>query len=183
MSVRPPVLAVLLALLGAGCAAMANTAASTEASTPPRPGEAVVLRLHPCTDRTGTQGRDLGAEATKALQTRLAAAGLRTDESGPYEIACDVTGFSEGSALKRWLVPGWGATAGQVAVMVTDRRTGQIAIIIRSNASIAAGGLYTIGADTYILDAAVNDVVKQLQDWANGKPPATSALPPRSQPT
>jgi hypothetical protein len=180
MFVRLRILAVLLLpLLAAGCVTATNT--ETNAAAPP--GGNVAFHLLPCTDRTGTQGRDLGAEATKALQSRLAAAGLRVEDAGNYDIACDVTGFNEGSAVKRWLMPGWGATVGQVAVMVTDRRTGQIAITVRGNATVGSGGLYTIGADTYILDAAINDVVKQLRDWAGVKPATASALPPRSQPT
>ena len=50
--------------------------------------------------------------------------------------------------------------------MVTDTRTGEIVLILRGNATVAAGGLYSAGADSYIISAAVEQVVEQLRTWA-----------------
>jgi hypothetical protein len=87
-------------------------------------------------------------------------------DQGRYVFACDITGFVEGSAFKRWLLPGWGTTVGRIAVMVTDSRSGDTVAIVRASATVSAGGLYSVGADQIILAAAVDDVVKQLQTLA-----------------
>jgi hypothetical protein len=38
--------------------------------------------------------------------------------------------------------------------------------MLRSQGAVKGGGLYTIGADQYILGVAVDEVVKQLHEWA-----------------
>lgn len=130
------------------------------------------LKVQPCIDRTGYATRELGREATDALVERLAALPefeLKTD--GRYVLTCNISTFVEGSAFKRWLMPGWGATSGQVAVMMTDSKTGETVAIIRGQATVAGGGLYTVGASQTILSSALDDVVKQLRLLAAGVVP------------
>jgi len=125
------------------------------------------IRVQACIDRTGYAGRDLGREATEAFLEKLKeAADFEISAEGRYVVSCDLSAFAEGSAFKRWLLPGWGATAGQVAVMVTDSRSGETVAIIRGNATVAGGGLYTIGADRVILASAIDDVVRQMRELA-----------------
>lgn len=130
------------------------------------------LQVQSCIDRTGNAKRELGREATDALVEKLKAVPefeLRVD--GRYVVSCDISAFVEGSALKRWLMPGWGATSGQVAVMVVDSKTGETVAILRGHATVAAGGLYTVGADEIILSSALDDVVKQMRQLAAGTVP------------
>lgn len=173
VSVRPWLrsAAVLCALfLIAGC----ETSSTIDATGPP-PGGVIGLRVQPCIDRTLTKGRDLGTEATVAFTEALnQSQAFRLDQAATYTLLCEVSNFLEGSAVKRWLLPGWGSTVGQVAAMITDSRTGQTVLIARGNATVSSGGLYTIGADTYILRTAVNDAVRQMANWARGQPPATT---------
>ncbi len=125
------------------------------------------LKVQPCVDRTGYATRELGREATDALVNKLAALPefeLKAD--GRYVLACDISVFAEGSAFKRWLMPGWGTTASQIAMMVTDSRTGETIAIIRGRATVAAGGLYSVGAEQTILSSALDDVIKQLRQVA-----------------
>jgi hypothetical protein len=163
--------AAALVTVVAGCeATMPITQSSIDAQAPLKTATAIELRLEPCIDRTGTTGRDLGAEATKAFREKLQpSAGLALKEDGRFRLACEVTSFVEGSAFKRWLLPGYGSTVGQIAAMVTDTRTGHIVVILRGNATVAAGGLYSAGADSYILSAAVENVINQLRTWAQGR--------------
>lgn len=131
------------------------------------------LRVQPCIDRTGYTKRDLGREATEAFIEKLKAVPefeLRDD--GRYVVSCDISTYVEGSAFKRWMMPGWGATSGQVAVMVMDSQTGDTVGILRGNATVASGGLYTIGADEAILSSALDDVVEQMRQLATGTTPA-----------
>lgn len=151
-----------------GCA----TSSTIEASTAP-PGGTVALRVQVCVDRTRTTDRDLSADATAAFVEALNQSHeFSVDPQAPYELTCDVSNFLEGSAVRRWLMPGWGATVGQIAAMITDSRTGETVLIVRGSATVNSGGLYTIGADTYILRTAVNDAVRQMATWAHGEPAA-----------
>jgi len=138
----------------------------------------IELEVEQCIDRTETKGRDLGTEAKQAFEMKLA----ETEEftlmnKGRYRLACEVTNFVKGSALERWLMPGMGATVGQVSAMVKDTTNGEIVVLVEGNATVAAGGLYSVGAEDYIIPTAVNDVVTRLRDWAQGKPAGTTDSP------
>jgi len=169
---------LLPAIVTCFCAGCVQVGVTSETSVAQGRAKVFDVELEQCIDRTGTPGRDLGAEATEAFTKELrkgtefvAAAGAR------YRVACEVTSFVEGSAFKRWLLPGWGATVGQVTAMLTDTRTGEVLIIARGNATVAAGGLYTIGADTYIVPSAVDQVMSQLREWARAGAPASGSGP------
>ena len=128
------------------------------------------VRVEPCVDRTETRGRDLALEATVAFEKELRSTKeFVVRDEARFRLACDVSGFVEGSSIKRWLLPGWGATVGQVSAMLTDTTTGEVIIIARGNATVSGGGLYTVGAETYIVASAVEDVVRQLRAWASGE--------------
>lgn len=159
--------ALLLVLLEA----CVTEGVSTEGDSHPPPAGPIAVEIEPCIDRTETATRNLGGEATQAFAERLRATReFVVSEKARYRLACEVTGFVEGSAVKRWILPGWGATVGQVSAMLTDRQTGEILIIARGNATVSAGGFYTIGADSYIVGTAVENVVEQLRGWASGAP-------------
>lgn len=161
----------VIVLLAGACAQTGVSSVSNEPPTRPLAGRPIDVRVEHCVDRTETKGRDLGAQATRAFVEKLRATKeFAVTDSARYRIACDVSGFVEGSAVKRWMLPGAGATVGQVSAMVTDTATGEILVIARGNATVAGGGLYTIGADDYIVAAAVDTAVAQLQAWARGEP-------------
>jgi hypothetical protein len=152
----------------AGCAAQVGAVADLPAQAPR--ALPVDVRMEPCIDRTETPGRSLALDATRAFDEKIRATKEFVVRDGSrFKLACDVSGFVEGSAVKRWILPGWGATVGQVSAMLTDATTGEILIIARGNATVAGGGLYSIGADTYIVASAVDEVVRQLRAWATGE--------------
>jgi len=152
----------------AGCAAQVGAVADLPAQAPR--ALPVDVRLEPCIDRTETPGRSLALDATRAFDEKIRATKEFVVRDGSrFKLACDVSGFVEGSAVKRWILPGWGATVGQVSAMLIDATTGEILIIARGNATVAGGGLYSIGADTYIVASAVDEVVRQLRAWATGE--------------
>jgi hypothetical protein len=125
------------------------------------------ISVQPCIDRTETHVTDLGAQATETFQKELnATKEFSVVSNGRYVLNCEVTSFSPGNAVKRWVVPGWGTTVGQVAAMIQDSKTGEILIILEGIATVDSGGLYTVGAWIYIVPTAVNDIVDQLQTWA-----------------
>jgi hypothetical protein len=158
--------------------ACAYVGVATDAPAKPSVAGPVEVRVEKCVDRTETKGRDLGAQATKAFEEKLRATKeFIVKDDARFRLGCDVTSFVEGSAIKRWILPGWGATVGQVSAMLTDSATGEIVLIVRGNATLASGGLYTIGADTYIVPSAVDDVVNRLRAWALGESPEAASEP------
>lgn len=129
-------------------------------------GAPLAIRLEACIDRTKTQQRDLAADATALISEGLRGTpdvALRAD--APLVLHCEVTQFVEGSAFKRWLAPGWGATVAQVAIMITNAKDQSTVAIVQGNSVVGAGGLYTIGASDYILKSAVDDAVSKLRVW------------------
>lgn len=153
-------------ILVAGC----QTTSTMEVSARPATSGSITLILSPCTDRTGTTGRDLGAEATQAFRKALAkTSDFVVTDDGRYRLVCEVTDFRAGSAIQRWLLPGTGQTAGKVSAMVTDAETGETQTIIIGEARVGSGGLYTIGAESYIVPTAVDEVVQKLRKRVRGE--------------
>jgi hypothetical protein len=134
-------------------------------------GKYKTLRIEPCIDRTGLSGaRNIAAEATESLREKITKSDLfEVNQNGELMITCDVVRFVEGSAIKRWIWPGWGATKAKITAMVWERSNQTVLAIFSSVAKVEAGGLYTIGADQYIIGVAVNDVVEKLTNWVQGK--------------
>ncbi len=157
--------AALLAITALGAC---ETQSITRIREPYEPAKHREVRIEPCVDRTGFKGdRDLAAESTQELIEKLRASAffdIKTD--GRLVLTCDIERFAEGSAAKRWLMPGWGATQATVAVTVWEMPRGRPLATLRSQSSVSAGGLYTVGADQYILGVAFSDIVKQLESWA-----------------
>lgn len=131
------------------------------------------VQIQRCVDRTGFTGdRDLAEEATQSFTTKVKDSGLFEIAPDPQlTLTCEIEKFVEGSALKRWLLPGSGRTQAQVAVMLLETPGDKVLLTVRSQAEVKSGGLYTIGADRYIMGPAFDDVVRQLKAWAQGAPP------------
>jgi len=123
-----------------------------------------------CIDRSAFQGsRDIAKEATETLVSKVKANELfEYTKEASLVLTCEIEGFVEGSALQRWLLPGWGATEAKVAVVVWEKPGDKILLTLRSYSTVKSGGLYTIGADQYILGVAMDDIVGQLESWARG---------------
>jgi hypothetical protein len=154
-------------------AAIALGACETQSAAlvpgPPPTGPVRSVRIDPCQDRTGTSGRDLATEGTRALTEKIKAAGLfEIGADAAFVLTCDIEQFAEGSAFKRWLLPGYGTTRAQIAVALWEKSGDKMLGAFRSHSQVQAGGLYTIGADQYILGTAFDDVIKQLREWLRG---------------
>jgi hypothetical protein len=150
--------------------AACQTASTVDVSARPAASGPITLILQPCTDRTGTPERDLAAEATQAFKNTLAnTKDFVVTNDGRYRLICEVADFRAGSAFERWLVPGLGQTVGKVSAMVTDTKTGQTETTVIGEARVSTGGLYTIGADSYIVPTAVDEVVRKLEAWLHGE--------------
>jgi hypothetical protein len=116
-------LLITFVVVASGCSSTWATRESVEQTRgQPIQGESYSVQITECADRTdGVPGHNLSQEATTALIAVVNESGwLRIQEGAPYRLTCDVERFVPGSALKRWTLPGWGATSAHVAVMVWD---------------------------------------------------------------
>lgn len=162
-----PYLTTLLGvLLFVGCA----TERTTQIQEPFIPGKHHALRIEPCEDRTGFKGeRNIKEEATRVFLKKVTAnTRFEIRPEAQLVLTCDIERFAEGSAFKRWLWPGWGATQAAVTVMIWEKPGDRVLATLRSQSSVRGGGLYTIGADQYIFDVAFEDISKQLEAWTIG---------------
>lgn len=127
------------------------------------------VRIELCEDRTGFTGtRNLKEEADRIFVDKLKAMSVfHISADAPLLLTCDIESFAEGNAMKRWLMPGWGATEATVAVVVRDVSTRRILVIMRSQQLVQGGGLFSVGAKGYVLDRAFNDIIKQIEVWTD----------------
>ena len=73
-----------------------------------------------------------------------------------------IVGYKKGSAFKRWMMPGWGATELSIRCDLKDANNNLVGTAM-SNREIVAGGLYTVGAWETIFDDVANDVAGDLK--------------------
>jgi hypothetical protein len=60
--------------------------------------------------------------------------------------------YDMGNAFKRWLLPTYGSTILNVHTDVIDLEKNEIVTYMEHKQTIAAGGLYSVGAWKYIFD-------------------------------
>ena len=130
-----------------------------------------IIRIEPCIDRTGNAGpRNIAVEATQSLREKISESELfKIRPDGELMLSCDIERFAEGSALKRWIWPGWGATKAKITVMIWEQPSQTVLAVLSSVATVESGGLYTIGADNYIIGVAMDEIVSKLKAWSHDK--------------
>jgi serine/threonine-protein kinase len=74
-----------------------------------------------------------------------------------------IIGYKKGSALKRWVMPGWGATELAIRCDLRDDKNNLVGTAMASR-EVVAGGLYTVGAWETIFNDVANDVAGDLKD-------------------
>lgn len=111
---------------------------------------------------------DYKALLAKALEAHLTTAGLLGSASGgsPITIECRVTDYAPGSAMKRWMMPGWGAT--KLTVVADLKRDGAVIATVKALRTVEAGGLYTVGDDTAVFDTVGGLIVDEIKKKVTG---------------
>jgi hypothetical protein len=74
-----------------------------------------------------------------------------------------IIGYKKGSAFKRWMMPGWGATELSIRCDLKDDKNNQVGSAIASREVVAGGG-YTIGAWKTVFKDVANDVAEDLKE-------------------
>lgn len=104
----------------------------------------------------------------EALQSALADANLLAggNPESAVTLNTQITEYQKGSAVKRWIVPGWGSTVFAVQVNLKDSG-GQDLGSVTARRSVGFGGLLTIGAWKKIVSDIAQDVVAELRQKIN----------------
>jgi uncharacterized lipoprotein YajG len=150
-------------LLTQGCVNPAKTKIVSGAL--PRPGAKVVVGTS--TNQTGQQfGFNIETEFRTDLEKQLAQLELlapRSPAESDFLLNVNITDYRPGSAFERWVVPGWGSTVLTVRGDLLELDSRKVAAQIEDQRSVAAGGLYTIGAEHYIFNNVARDLAKDLR--------------------
>jgi len=112
---------------------------------------------------------DLAAAMGLALQTALNNSGISASP-GKYTLKTTITEYAPGNAFARWMLPGAGGTVLGVTCTVVDVETGKPLATLPVRRSIAAGGLYTVGAWKYVFEEVAGEIVKMLKDTQARRP-------------
>ena len=124
------------------------------------------ISVEPCGSSRAEVDPEIESRATRDLEEELAGSGVFEVVQDAGVIAtCDIEMFEEGNAFERWIEPGTYPTLAQVAVTLWEQPGDRELVSVRGKASVRSGGLYTIGADRYILSTAMDEVVAQLVAW------------------
>ncbi len=155
--------AVVCLVLAQACST--PTKNKTVSSRLPRPAAKVVVGG--ITNQTGKTfdfavEEEFRAVLAKELQKKdlLAAA---TPGAGDFVLNLDLTEFRPGNPFKRWVLPGWGCTVLAVKGGLCEQNGGKVVAEIDHQRTVAAGGLYTIGAEHYILNNVAYDLASDLK--------------------
>jgi hypothetical protein len=84
-------------------------------------------------------------------------------------LTADIVQYAKGDAFKRWLAPGWGATALVVRARLTDPEGHEVGQV-DAKRTVEAGGLYTVGAWETVFGSLAGDVVTDLEEQVKRRP-------------
>jgi hypothetical protein len=167
MIIRTSILCWLVSLLVFGCAG-SSPAVRMESAEPLRKYR--IFEVAPVSNETGkTFAFDIAEEFENQIRSQLESKGyiVAADPGGTDDaliIRCSITSYEPGSAFARWLAPGAGKTQATVLTSMVDKRTGSAVGEMLSADAVGAGGLYTIGADRWILEKIAKGVVEKIEE-------------------
>ena len=101
-----------------------------------------------------------------ALERSLKEKGLLLQDTAAkeyYLISAQILDYDMGNAFKRWLMPGYGSTVLAVHTDVLDSETGETVTYMEHRSTVAAGGLYSVGAWEQIFTAVADDITIDLE--------------------
>lgn len=80
-----------------------------------------------------------------------------------------LTLYTPGSALARWVMPGLGATQAVLRASFIDTSSGEIVADMVALGYVGGGGLFSIGADRWILQRIAEEVTTALRKRQDAK--------------
>ena len=161
-------LVILAAIFFGGCANVQHQASFTKNYLP---GEDVRIQVAEVVNDTGLSfDIDIEKMLSDNLEEQLHEENLLC--LGELEpnlfLESRIIGYKKGSAFKRWMMPGWGATELSIHCNLKDGKNNLVGSAVASR-EIFAGGLYTVGAWETIFKEVANDVAEDLRNQCEAR--------------
>ena len=125
--------------------------------------------VRPVKDYSGYEGEfDIAKKMTILIKSALRDKGYtiiekETANEDALILESRLLNYKPGSAFDRWLMPGAGATQVTMKTIMTDMKTGNQIGDIVTNKSVSVGGLFTVGAEEWILESVAKDLIKEIE--------------------
>ena len=159
-------LALTFVFIFGGCGTTAHDAKYAQDFVPSESAKIMIGQISDTKDEGGDQEGDFDTEneLRTQLEGKLSENGLlATGAAGEeyYVLSAEIVDYEPGSAAKRWLWPGYGATELSVQCTLSegDRKVGNVF----ARRTVEGGGLYTAGAWKSIFDTVAGDVVEEIK--------------------
>ena len=139
------------------------------------------IELTPIQDETGGEDAtgepfefDVPGEITKHIKSGLESKGymVRQDtqvSEGALVIQTHLLQYEPGTALGRWMGSGIGRARCTIRSFLIDKKTGNVLGDIVVPAAVSEGGLFSIGAGSWIIGATAQDVVDEVDRLIKGR--------------
>ena len=130
------------------------------------PKEDVSIKVAKVVNDTGFEfDIDIEEKLADALEDQLLEEDLLWlgDKEPTLFMETRIVGYKKGSAFKRWMMPGWGATQLSIRCELKDDKNNMVGSAVASR-EVVAGGLYTVGAWQTVFKDVAGDVADDLRD-------------------
>lgn len=117
---------------------------------------------------------DIAEALTKHLKLQLKQKGyLITQDIEKDEnvliVKSSIVSYNPGSAFKRWLMPGAGKTQATVRTSLIDKKSGIIIGEMVNSEAVSSGGLYSVGANKWILEVIAKGIASEIDERLRNK--------------
>ena len=134
-----------------------------------------VFEVMPVINETGKTFKfDVADELTQHIKSKIKDRGYVIDEEKEAKdcvlvMKSSLIVYEPGSAFKRWILPGWGKTQATVKTSLIDKKTGKIVGEMLTTEEVGAGGLFSVGADKWILDVVAKGITNEIEKKVKGE--------------
>jgi len=134
-----------------------------------------VFKVQPVLNETGkTYKFNVSSTLTQNIKSKLRDKGFIVSDGTITSkkvliIKSKLLSYEPGSALKRWFAAGFGKTQATVKTSLIDNTTGKVLGEFVSAETVSAGGLYSAGADKWILDTIATGIVDEIEKKVKGE--------------
>jgi len=134
-----------------------------------------LVEVTPVSNETGrTYDFEVTDVITQYIKSSLQEKGFTVAEITSAEenviiLKSSLTSYEPGSAFKRWLLPGYGKTQCTLKTSLIDKKTGKILGEMVAAEAVGSGGLYSIGADKWILNVVAKSISDEIDRKVKGK--------------
>jgi hypothetical protein len=163
---RLVIVASLTGLLSVGFGGCTNVQHQVKLNKDYIPKEDVSIKVAEVVNDTGFDfDIDIEEMLADALEDQLLEEDLLWlgDKEPALFMESRITGYKKGSAFKRWMMPGWGATELSIRCELKDDKDKLVGSALASREVVAGGG-YTIGAWKTVFKDVASDVAEDLRD-------------------